>query len=960
MLASTLEDLGLEAEGVGTVEIDLWNREVSFGPLTVGAGGTAPARVGRFGLGFSGSQLFGRRGFGKNIVIEGVALDIVRSPGGQIVLNGIDIFELAERFSESGEPNEESEPWGLGVRSLELRDSVAHFRAPDGGEVDIDIARLLLSGFRTWNREEPGQFLLTASINDIDIEIEGQAQPFAEIIRAKATTQISGFSLPKIERYFGPLPLAQGDGSLAARLENELVIERDGSIDVSHDGQVGVQGLVLRLPDGPAMNFVDAEIIFAETRTVFTADGIDLSGSVSITGSESVLALAPDQSIELEEVTFGLDEIDLSVVGRRTLSGSFDAELEAGRGVMRFAGANGGFGSLDIAASVRDLAGTSSGDVRADIAAKISASRPALDVGRAPADLPPALAVSADTLDLDLNAMSVSRSAEASPAWNARASLAVRKIDVAATRADSRLAASLGSLDVQNAEVDQVLDVRLGLAVIEAFAARLTDGQGEETLRIDFDSLAGRGIERRSPNSFGANDVALAGLDIKATSALLAARRGDENVEVVRSDPPPQVSRDTGEAPGARGIEIKLGRVQLTDPANISLVDERFSPAAEVSLALDTLSLADIDTTDPDMRATFSLAATVNEFTGLKADGWIEDITGPSNFELSSNIERLELPSFSQYAAKHLGVNLETGRLTAAARGTATDGVLDLATDIEVLKLKFSPLSAEDADRLSAVTGVPVGVAVGLLEDSNGLISLSIPIRGNIDSPDFDLSQAINKAVGGAITGAISTTIKVLFPPTLLLSLLGSDGPGAGIKFEPAPFEAGTAVLQPGGQELLASMSALLQQRPRLTVTVCGRATADDLRATLATDIERVVQERRTSHARAMASYRNQIQPFVSRGIVDSDGKVLVSDPPDTLPGRPEAPVLDEGAVVAELAVERADALRSSLTSLAAERTRVVRRGLNERGITQEAQIAECRPLYDPADTAGPRAIVRL
>jgi len=45
---------------------------------------------------------------------------------------------------------------------------------------------------------------------------------------------------------------------------------------------------------------------------------------------------------------------------------------------------------------------------------------------------------------------------------------------------------------------------------------------------------------------------------------------------------------------------------------------------------------------------------------------------------------------------------------------------LDAATKLNLLNLRFSPLSPEDSKRLSAATGVPIETAVGLLEDSDG------------------------------------------------------------------------------------------------------------------------------------------------------------------------------------------------------------------------------------------------
>ena len=54
-----------------------------------------------------------------------------------------------------------------------------------------------------------------------------------------------------------------------------------------------------------------------------------------------------------------------------------------------------------------------------------------------------------------------------------------------------------------------------------------------------------------------------------------------------------------------------------------------------------------------------------------------------------------------------MGVNLESGRLSAKAAGKVVDGQLDAATKLNLLKLRFIPLSPEDLKRSYAATGVP-------------------------------------------------------------------------------------------------------------------------------------------------------------------------------------------------------------------------------------------------------------
>ncbi|MDD9924321.1 MAG: DUF748 domain-containing protein [Rhodospirillaceae bacterium] len=460
--------------------------------------------------------------------------------------------------------------------------------------------------------------------------------------------------------------------------------------------------------------------------------------------------------------------------------------------------------------------------------------------------------------------------------------------------------------------------------------------------KLDLEKLAGTGAP-----SLQVADISLQGLILSASSALLPP--DSEVAEQPETVDEPSVSS-----------EISIGRVTLEGPSEIALTDKRQSPAVSLKTKINRFEVQNFNTVQPAAKSSLAIAATINEFTDLSVGGWFNLAGDRPNFDLKTTFENLELPSFSRYAATHLGVNLESGRLSAEAEGKVVEGQLDAATKLNLLNLRFSPLSPEDSKRLSAATGVPIETAVGLLEDSDGKIELSIPVKGDLQNPDFDLDQVVGKAVGNAIAATIGTTLKVLFPPALLLSAFDAASEGGGVKFAPAPFDAGTTTLQPKGRELVDALASLLKQRPKLTVTLCGRATNDDVKAVLRPEVEAAMAERRAAYARDMAAYRVRLRPFIEAGVVDEAGKPLTKDVPKDLPAAPEQPVLDEASILAGLIAGRADELRDRLTALAADRTKTIRRDMAERLNVARGQVAECRPLFDLKDTAGPRAVFQL
>jgi hypothetical protein len=196
---------------------------------------------------------------------------------------------------------------------------------------------------------------------------------------------------------------------------------------------------------------------------------------------------------------------------------------------------------------------------------------------------------------------------------------------------------------------------------------------------------------------------------------------------------------------------------------------------------------------------------------------------------------------------------------------------------------------------------------VSLLQDAEGKIDLHVPISGNLASPDFDLSDAIGQAITGAVTAAVTAPFKLIFEPVTMIAGGGSSS----LSLKPIPFAPGDATVGPEARVFIDSLSKLLQQRPKLSLRVCGKSTEEDVAALRA------------------------------RGAVPA---AATAQPPQ--PARRAQPV---GAQLDEQT-------RAELTRLAEERTRAVRQHLAERGRIQASRIGECRATFEPESKEGPRA----
>ena len=119
---------------------------------------------------------------------------------------------------------------------------------------------------------------------------------------------------------------------------------------------------------------------------------------------------------------------------------------------------------------------------------------------------------------------------------------------------------------------------------------------------------------------------------------------------------------------------------------------------------------------------------------------------------------------------------------------------------------------------------LPLKLAVALLKDSNGVIDLDLPVRGDLNEPEFRYGPLIGKAILGLLTKIITS------PFAALGSLLGSDAE----ELSWVSFTAGDVLLDEADQEKLSRLAKALTERPALQLEVRGAVATEADRAVLA------------------------------------------------------------------------------------------------------------------------------
>ncbi|MFX3658289.1 MAG: DUF748 domain-containing protein [bacterium] len=307
---------------------------------------------------------------------------------------------------------------------------------------------------------------------------------------------------------------------------------------------------------------------------------------------------------------------------------------------------------------------------------------------------------------------------------------------------------------------------------------------------------------------------------IERLTAALAAVGG------ARADAAAEAAVDVEPTPG---LIFELGRLEVTGTRWLDFLDRSVAPPASFQLADLALTAEEFSTESGDP-VRFDLA-TSRSSTRLASTGTLQVLNQPFAADLEVQVESLALPPFSPYVP---GYDIFRGRLSSDSRVTLAGDALDVRNDLLIERLQIS--AKDDADAvLSQGMTMPVDVALNLLRDRQDRIRFELPVTGSLSNPSFGTGDIVRQAMQKAVQNAAMSYVKNALQPLGALLMVGNlAAKAARPRFVPVEFLAGESTLPAVGREYLDKLSTMLAERPGLSLTLCGVATAADREALVA------------------------------------------------------------------------------------------------------------------------------
>ncbi|WOI38256.1 DUF748 domain-containing protein [Alteromonas sp. CI.11.F.A3] len=213
-----------------------------------------------------------------------------------------------------------------------------------------------------------------------------------------------------------------------------------------------------------------------------------------------------------------------------------------------------------------------------------------------------------------------------------------------------------------------------------------------------------------------------------------------------------------------------------------------------------------------DTAADVDIKGKIDGYAPVTLYGSINPLIEDIFLDLTFTVEGAELTSVNPYSGTYMGHFIDKGLLSLDIQYLLENNQLAGNNHVVIDQLTLGRKT--DSDQ---ALSLPLGLAIALLEDSNGVIDLGLEVSGDLDSPTFGFGSIILKAIGNLITKAVTA------PFSLLANLVGSDDE----ELNEIDFTHGSSQLTDAASSKLATLADALSKRPGLRVNIEG--TVDEV-----------------------------------------------------------------------------------------------------------------------------------
>ncbi len=275
--------------------------------------------------------------------------------------------------------------------------------------------------------------------------------------------------------------------------------------------------------------------------------------------------------------------------------------------------------------------------------------------------------------------------------------------------------------------------------------------------------------------------------------------------------PQPASAPATGQAKpatasNAKPLGIRIGGIDIND-GSANFADLTLTPNFATAIQQLNGQIGTIDNRKP-APAKVDVKGKVDRYAPVTIKGALNPFNPLASLDIATSFKRVELTTLTPYSGKFAGFRIRKGRLNLDLHYLITNGQLKAENKVVVEQLQLG----EKVDSPDAVD-LPIRLAVALLKDTEGKISIELPVTGDLNNPQFSVMPIIWQTLRNLVLRAAQAPFKFIGG---LIAGGGAEDLG-NVAFAP-----GSSDLSVDAQSALDKLASALKERPELRLEIEG------------------------------------------------------------------------------------------------------------------------------------------
>lgn len=255
-------------------------------------------------------------------------------------------------------------------------------------------------------------------------------------------------------------------------------------------------------------------------------------------------------------------------------------------------------------------------------------------------------------------------------------------------------------------------------------------------------------------------------------------------------------------------LGIHIGAIAIND-GSANFADFSLTPNFATAIQQLNGQIGTIDSRQAKP-ASVDIKGKVDRYAPVTIKGAVNPFDPMASLDIATSFKRVELTTLTPYSGKFAGYRIRKGRLNLDVHYLITKGQLKAENKVVVEQLQLG----EKVDSPDAVS-LPLKLAIALLKDVDGKITIELPVTGDLNNPQFSVMPIVWQTLRNLIVKAAAAPFKLIGG---LISGGGSEDLGT------VSFAAGSSDLSKDAEGALDKLSQALKARPALRLEIEGTA----------------------------------------------------------------------------------------------------------------------------------------